>query len=353
MPLSLADLRRFDSIIDVRSPAEYAEDHLPGAINCPVLDDAERARVGTLHKQTSAFEAKKAGSVLVARNIAAHLEAGFAGRPRDWQPLVYCWRGGMRSGAMTHVLRSVGWDARQLQGGYKAWRAQVRDDLEALPQRFRFLVVCGRTGAGKSRFLEALAAAGQQVLDLEVLGAHKGSILGDLPDAPQPSQKRFDSLIWHALSAFDPARPVIVEAESKRVGALTVPGALMACMRASECIEIDAPPSARVALLQEDYAHLIGNPGLLMDKLDGLVGLHARETVEQWKALAAAGDWAAFVSRMLAEHYDPAYHRSMFRNYVRARNAVRLQPADHTPGAFARLAAEFGVSPVARGGPIG
>lgn len=353
LPLMHADLKRFDTIIDVRSPSEYAEDHVPGAISCPVLDDVERAHIGTLHKQSSAFDAKKAGGALVARNIANHLEALFSGKPKNWKPLVYCWRGGMRSGAMTHVLRSVGWDAKQLVGGYKAWRAQVLADLTELPGRFEFVVICGRTGSGKSRFLESLAAAGHQVLDLELLGAHKGSILGDLPHTPQPAQKHYDSLIWAALAGFDPARPVFVEAESKRVGKLAVPAALMDRMRASVCVELDMPEAARVGILKKDYAHLIENPPLLFDKLEGLVGLHSRDTVEQWKGLASAGDWDAFVQRMLKEHYDPAYHRSMFKNYGQARAAAALHAAGHSHTDFERLVREFSEWPIARTGMIG
>ena len=132
----LAQITEFDEVIDVRSPAEYAEDHLPNAINCPVLDDEQRARIGTLYKQESPFAAKKIGAVLVARNIATHIERLFLDKPRDWHPLIYCWRGGQRSGAFTHILRQTGWDARRLEGGYKTWRKHVASQLTTLPQEF-------------------------------------------------------------------------------------------------------------------------------------------------------------------------------------------------------------------------
>jgi tRNA 2-selenouridine synthase len=338
LPLTLDALAAFDTVIDVRSPSEYAEDHLPGALNFPVLTDEERAQVGTLHKQTSAFEAKRAGAAIVARHIAQHLERAFAEHPKSWRPLVYCWRGGLRSGAMTHVLRSVGWNARQLVGGYKAWRGQVIADLEVFPAKFSFTVVCGRTGSGKSRFLEALEETGAQVLDLEKLAAHKGSVLGDLPHAPQPSQKRLESLIWAALAGFDPARPVYVEAESKRIGNLRVPDALMQRMRVSECVEIVAGVAGRVALLREEYAHLIARPDVLFARLDCLAPLHSTARVEHWKDLARAGQWDAFVGEMLRDHYDPAYLKSMFRNFVHAEKATPLPMAGTGRDDFARLA---------------
>jgi len=320
-PLTLGQIEAFDAVIDARSPSEYAEDRLPGAINCPVLDDAERALVGTTYKQESSFEAKRLGAPLVARNIARHIEERFAGRPKTWSPLVYCWRGGGRSGALVHVLRQVGWDARQLDGGYKAFRRQVAAELDTLPAQFAYRVIAGPTGTGKSRLLEALAASGAQVLDLEQLAAHRGSVLGDLPDAPQPTQKTFETGIWATLSRFDPLSPVFVEAESKRVGKLRVPERLMDRMRQSECFAIEIAPEARVALLIEEYAHLIAHPAALLERLEHLAGLHPRERIDRWRAQVAARDWPRLVASLLEEHYDPAYKRSMFRNYRRVAEA--------------------------------
>lgn len=339
LPLSLGALNTLDAIIDVRSPGEFADDHIPGAVNHPVLNDAERAEVGTIYKQVSAFEAKKVGAAMVARNIGTHIDAAFRSKPKGWKPLIYCWRGGSRSGAMAHILRSVGWSALQLEGGYKSWRGQVIHDLETLPGQFRYHVICGRTGSGKSRMLEALSEMGAQVLDLERLAAHKGSVLGDLPEELQPAQKLFESRIWRDLSGFDPSRPVYIEAESKKVGNLRVPQPLIEKMWLGTCFEVVTPPALRAQLLREEYAHLIADKDLLFFKLDCLKGLHAAQQIALWKGLANAAKWDEFVADMLANHYDPAYQRSMFTNYVNARGAVTLPILNISPSGFSSLAA--------------
>lgn len=164
----LPTLGEFDAIIDVRSEGEFALDHIPGAINCPVLDNEERIRVGTMYVQVNSFEAKKVGAALVSRNIARHIETLWIDKPRDWKPLIYCWRGGNRSGAMAHVLAKIGWPAIQLDGGYKAYRTHVSEALTT-PPKLSYKVICGTTGSGKSRLLEVLGAIGAQVLDLEQL----------------------------------------------------------------------------------------------------------------------------------------------------------------------------------------
>lgn len=334
----VGEIDLYDEVIDVRSPAEYAEDHVPGARNCPVLDDAERAEIGTLYKQVSPFDARRRGAALVARNIARHLEGAFAGRDRGWRPLVYCWRGGKRSGAMTHVLREVGWQAAQLEGGYKAFRRAVVAALESGPRGFRYVVLCGETGSAKSRVLEALAARGAQVLDLERLACHRGSVLGGLPDTPQPAQKRFETLVWDALRRMDPAEPVFVEAESKKIGQLQVPDALLATMRAAECARIEAPLEARVAFLIDEYRHFLAAPPALKAQLECLTGLYGRETVAGWQARADRGDWAGLVAELLTAHYDPAYRRSTIRNYARLADAYVARPRDLAPPSIAAVA---------------
>ena len=335
---NVAQLDEFDEIIDVRSPAEYAEDHLPRAISCPVLDDAQRARVGTLYQQASPFAAKKIGAVLVAKNIAGHIERLFLDQPRDWRPLVYCWRGGQRSGAFSHILRQIGWDAQRLEGGYKAWRRHVHEQMATLPQRFDYRVVSGATGSGKSRLLEALAAQGAQVLHLEEIAAHKGSVLGGLPDEPQPTQKMFESRLFAALSSIDPGRPVFIEAESRRIGSVQLPDALLATIRAAPSLRIEATVAARVEFLLRDYAYFLADPRWLIGKLEHLRGLQSSETLARWTALVEAGAFPELVGELLELHYDPLYQRSQARNYAGFDAAAKIETNDLSPAGIERLA---------------
>lgn len=337
----LSQLEQFDAIIDVRSPGEFAEDHIPGAINCPVLDDAQRIQVGTLYKTVSAFEAKKLGAALVAKNIAKHLEEHFLDRPHGWKPLIYCWRGGNRSGSMAHVFARIGWPVTQLDGGYKSFRAHVNADLSVLPQGLQYHVLCGPTGSGKSRLLQTLAAQGAQVLDLEKLAAHRGSVLGDLPAAPQPSQKMFESSLWQLLRRFDPARPVFVEAESKKVGKLRVPDALMDAMRASPCTTVTLSMPDRVQLLMDEYAHFVNDPERLNEQLGFLTQLHGKEKIAHWHELALAGRMSELVEELLQKHYDPAYLQSIRRNFLRFDQAKSIALPDISSDAFDQAAVQL------------
>jgi tRNA 2-selenouridine synthase len=309
---ALGGAEQYDTIIDVRSPSEFAEDHLPGAVNWPVLDDAERAEVGTLYTQVSTFEARKRGAAIVSRNIARIIETHVAGCGRDWRPLVYCWRGGQRSGSFGIVLAQIGFRTRQLQGGYKAFRALVRDELAGLPGRHEWRVIGGRTGSGKTRLLQALAAEGAQVLDLEGLAAHRGSVLGGLPDRPQPTQKAFETALWQTLRSLDPARPVFVESESRRIGRLQVPDALLDALRGSaRPLLVTMPLDARVRLLCEDYAFFMQDVDTLCERLQALTELRGKATIARWQALARDGDWAALLAELMQQHYDPLYDHAL------------------------------------------
>jgi tRNA 2-selenouridine synthase len=335
---AMAQLAAFDAVIDARSEAEYAEDHLPGAVNWPSLDNAQRHEVGTLYKQVSPFDARKRGAALVAANIARHIEREVMDKPRSWKPLVYCWRGGQRSGALSLVLGQIGFQVQLVEGGYKAFRSALLDALPALVQRLQYRVVCGPTGSGKTRLLQALDAAGAQVLDLEALARHRSSVLGLIPGQPQPSQKHFDTLVWDRLRGFDPALPVYVESESRKVGNLAVPESLIGAMRGSPCLRVELSDEERVRLLLEDYAFFRDDPVLFCDRLDALVQLRGREQVQAWQTEIRAGRVEAVVRELLVKHYDPGYAGSTQRNFRQFGEARVLTPRDRTPEAMAELA---------------
>ncbi|RZL85684.1 MAG: tRNA 2-selenouridine(34) synthase MnmH [Variovorax sp.] len=316
-PVRVDDRQNFDAIVDARSPAEFAIDHIPGAINCPVLDDEERRIVGTLYKQRGAFEARRVGGAMVAANIARHLKEKFADHPPGWKPLIYCWRGGLRSGSMTTWLRLVGWDAQQLAGGYKSWRRHVITQIETLCPQLELSVLCGATGSAKTRVLLAMAARGHQVLDLEGFAAHKGSLLGALPGVPQPSQTAFETRLAELLDRIDPARPVYVEGESRRIGRLDVPPPLVDRMRASSVIEIEATLDARLAYLLRDYAYLGDDPQALAGQLAMLKELHGKAVVGRWQQWAMERNLPALFGELTVLHYDPAYKRSQAKHFAR------------------------------------
>jgi tRNA 2-selenouridine synthase len=313
---ALARLAEFSTIIDARSESEFAEDRLPGAVNWPSLNDVQRQLVGTEYKQVSPFVAQKRGAALVARNIADHIEREVFDKPKDWKPLVYCWRGGKRSGSLAMVLGQIGFRVHLLEGGYREYRRAVLQALEELPTRLRYRVVCGSTGSGKSRLLQVLRTHGAQVLDLEALANHRGSVLGLVPGSPQPSQKQFDSRVWDVLRHFDPTRPVFVESESKKVGDLRVPPMLIERMRASTCLHLELALEARVALLIEDYDFFVTDTEAFCGRLDALRSLRGNEVVKAWQDAARAGHTPEVVRDLLVSHYDPIYAQSMKRNFI-------------------------------------
>jgi tRNA 2-selenouridine synthase len=336
---AITRLAEFDAVVDVRSESEYAEDRLPGAVNWPVLNDDERRLVGTEYKQVSPFDARKRGAAMVARNIARHIEEQLAARPRSWRPLVYCWRGGQRSGALATVLDQIGFTVHVLEGGYREFRRAVLAELETLPGPLHLRVVCGRTGSAKSRLLQALAAAGAPVLDLEAMACHRGSVLGPLPGQPQPSQKAFETRLWQALRGLDPARSVYAEGESRTIGRLRIPEPLLLRLRAAPCVQVQMPLPARVAFLLDDYAHFVHDVDSFCERLAALREVRGAAVVERWQAQARAGQVAAVVEELLTLHYDPIYERSMQRNFAGFATAPTIELPDAAPATLAAAAA--------------
>ncbi len=335
---ALAQLNLFSAVIDARSEDEWALDHLPDALNWPSLNNEERIEVGTLYVKVNPFEAQKRGASLVAANIARHITQHVMPLPRDWKPLIYCWRGGKRSGSLALVLSQIGFKVTTIEGGYKAFRAAMLQDLPEMAQRLPYRVICGTTGSGKTRLLKALAAAGAQVLDLEALANHRSSVLGSIPGQPQPSQKRFDTLVWDALRKFDETRPVYIESESKKVGNLAVPDSLITAMRASPCLRLELPEDERVKLLLEDYDFFVRQPEQFCQRLDALVALRGKAVVEQWKSQVLVGDFNTVVRELLTLHYDPGYLQSIERNFAQYGNAKLIAARAGNTRAMAALA---------------
>ena len=337
-PIRVPDRHQFDILIDARSPAEYALDHIPGAINCPVLSNEERAQIGTIYKQVSPFEAKRLGAAMVSANLARHLYETFADKPANWKPLVYCWRGGLRSGSMVTWLRLVGWDAQQLAGGYKAFRGHVISLLEAQVPQMQMRVLCGATGSAKTRVLHALAEAGEQVLDLEGYASHKGSLLGGLPGVEQPSQKRFETLIADQLEKFDLSRPIYLEGESAKIGRLGVPLVLVEYMRKAPVIEIRATTEARLSYLLRDYAYLGDDPQALTEKLGWLKEMQGNETVRRWQGWAQQRELSPLFEELMLKHYDPHYERSQSNHFDQWPQRKVLEATDLSDAAISQLA---------------
>jgi tRNA 2-selenouridine synthase len=335
-----ASLAAFDAVIDVRSPAEFAEDHPPGAISLPVLSNEERARVGTLYVQESRFLARRIGAALIARNIAAHLEHALADKSGGWRPLVYCWRGGQRSGAMATILSQVGWRTAVLAGGYKTYRRWVKTRLyDEAPAPMRLALLDGRTGSGKTEILARLAARGVQTLDLEGLAEHRGSVFGAHAGRPQPSQKLFESRLLAALAALDPARPVVAEAEASKVGDRMVPPALWLAMQAAPRIVVHAPVEARAGYLARFYADVVADGARFDAALERLPVHPGRKALAAWRDLAGAGDLAGLAAGLIAAHYDPAYDRVGRRQAQPPLGTVELAGLD--PGAQEAAADEI------------
>jgi tRNA 2-selenouridine synthase len=338
---AIARINDFSTIVDARSESEYALDHLPGAVNWPSLNDEERKLVGTMYAQVSPFEAQKRGAALVAANIARHIERDVIDKPKQWQPLVYCWRGGKRSGSLALVLGQIGFRVNVLEGGYKAFRTAVLAALPALAAQFDYRVICGPTGSGKTRLLHALEQAGAQVLDLEALASHRSSVLGMIPGQPQPSPKRFDTLVWDRLRRFDTARPVFVESESRKVGNLAIPDALIERMRASPCLRLELSEDERVALLMEDYDFFVRDQNLFCERLTALTELRGKAVVQEWQRQVFAGETESVVRDLLRKHYDPGYAASIERNFAGYGTAGTIAPANRSNEAMLVLAREI------------
>lgn len=323
--LEVDEFQRYDVIIDARSPREFEEDHIPSALNLPVVVNDEYERVGITHKDDP-HRAYLVGVRLSLRNIADHIDQHLSGFGNEARFLVYCFRGGKRSKLWADNLRTIGFKVDVLQGGWKNYRRWVRDGLESLPPRLGFKVLSGSTGTGKTRLLAALERAGEQVLDLEALAAHRGSLIGGLPGIDQPSQKYFETLLLDKLRTFDPDRVVWVEDESRKIGAIQIPEAMFSAIRRGDIYNIEAPMNERVRLWREDYPQLVSDPVRMVEMLKPVRGLVGGEEYACWETTAAKGATDELFERVMVQHYDPCYVRSMRKERTkdRMRATVRL-----------------------------
>ena len=324
MPVTLAALSDltelpFDEIIDVRSPLEFALDHIPGAVSLPVLSDAERAEVGTIYVQEDRFLARKIGAAMVSRNAAKHLETHLAEKPGSYRPLIYCWRGGQRSGSFATILKQIGWRAETLEGGYQSYRRLVVKCLYDDPFPAPVVLLDGNTGTGKTELLNLLPEHGVQVIDLEGLARHRGSLLGAL-EGGQPSQKGFESVLAARVAALDPVRPVVIEAESSRIGDRSLPPSLWSAMRAAPRLVLEAPLAERSRYLARAYADVTRDTEDLAARLMPLHRRHSWERVNIWLDLGRAGRFEELAAQLMEQHYDPLYRRQ-----DRAAGAPRLR----------------------------
>lgn len=344
---TLSDLlaHGFDTVVDVRSPAEFAEDHVPGAINLPALSNVERAQVGTIYKQVSPFDARKMGAAMVARNVADHVDGPLANKDGGWRPLVYCWRGGQRSGSFASILSQIGWRADTIKGGYQTFRRLVNKALYDDPVPHRLVLLDGYTGTAKTALLDRLKARDVQVLDLEGLAGHRGSLLGATA-AGQPSQRGFETALAVGLLALDPARPVVVEAESSKIGKITLPPSLWSAMLAAPRIVIDAPLTARAAFLTSAYADIIVDPDEVARRLAPLRNVRGHTIVDGWIDLLRAGEFNDLATALMTDHYDPAYAKSRRideRDVIATVRTETLDEAGQNHAADAVLAALNGL----------
>lgn len=320
-------------LVDVRTPAEFAEATIPGAINVPIFSDAERVEIGTLYKQQGKQIARRRGVQLVAPKIPTLLEqVESAWRQGSGPVIVFCWRGGMRSKAMTVFLQLAGFPARQLRGGYKRFRGLVRDFFQQ-GQWGRLLVLRGLTGVGKTRLLGRLAAEGYPVIDLEGLARHRGSAFGGLGLPAQPSQKSFEALLWDVLRKVPPGGYAVTEGESRHIGRLLLPSRVHAALQQETSLWIHASLDYRVQVILEDYPVLDELGEAFAPPLLSLKPRLGGEVVANMLALLEGRHWDVLVRELMIRYYDPLYNHTRPERRIQvdmepeAEGMVRLRAA--------------------------
>ncbi|MBI5656712.1 MAG: tRNA 2-selenouridine(34) synthase MnmH [Geobacter sp.] len=296
-------------VVDVRTPLEYAEDHLPGAINIPLLSNEERVEIGTLYKQSGPQPARIRGLELTAGRfpgMVAAIASAAAGRPI----LVYCWRGGLRSKTVATILELTGHTAAQLTGGYKAFRNHVVAYFASFTPPAPLVVIHGMTGIGKTDFILRLSTDRFSTIDLEGIACHRGSAFGELGLSQEHlTQKSFETLLWDTFRRMPAGRPIIIEGESRRIGKVSLPGDLYEIMRTSTKVWCSASLETRVQRLIEEYGKTEYRDAMaealarIAKKLGGDSYRELQEHLKNW-------EMEPFMKGLVERYYDKVYYKT-------------------------------------------
>ena len=316
----------YSVIIDVRTPLEYIEDHIPRSVNLAVLSNIQRHEIGIQYKENS-FLAKKIGAQLISANIS-NIISKIKFEKKE-KVLIYCWRGGLRSLSLYLVLKQIGYDVYLLEGGYKSYRRFVVNFLEKVAPNYKYNQIMGITGVGKTLFLKELSKQ-YQVIDFEGLAKHKGSILGNIPKQKQPTQKYFETLIYEKLINFNLKKNIWVEAESIKVGKLNIPSLIWKFMPSGKNIKLISSLDERVNYILKDYKYFTSNPNLMSEALKVLKQIIPKVDFQNIELSLKKKDYFELVRSLIVYHYDKAYKKTRAENHSNIFKEIELKKINLT-----------------------